>query len=183
MDELNGKEHKTNQDEIEQKELDEKATRAVAKCAEDLILAIEVDDLFKDYKLSQNMNDTLSDFSSFSNTMGYFSIYNVLDIGHYIDAAVKEKEAIYKHLYKLELLQEHLNKINSKIVQSYEFLAKDDLRLNRYIDRAAITYRGLKRQEKRYYSCKNKTHLFPGEEEFTKKMENLKKQHQVGIKP
>lgn len=67
------------------------------------------------------------------------------------------------------------------IQEKYEKLQKQAVRADCFIERAAITFRAIKRSEI-CSCCKNKVHLFtPGKEGFQQRLDAIKKYHLKGI--
>lgn len=57
-----------------------------------VLINLSCSKLFDQWKFTDSFEDILYDFSTFSNTMSYFSLYNVFEIEDLINIGVTEKE-------------------------------------------------------------------------------------------
>ena len=139
----------------------------------DWFLYIDTDKLYSSYSVDPNMLGTLEDFKRTSNTMSYFSMYSINEVESFINEAVYQKERVFYYQTRLQEWSKKLIQIEKSILDRTIYLENVDQHLDKFLDRAAITYRSIKRQLN-CECCKNKAHLFQvGNEGFQRKLNEL----------
>jgi vacuolar-type H+-ATPase subunit D/Vma8 len=93
---------------------------------------------------------------------------------------VNEKERLTVFKKTLEGLQAKVSKINQEIISNYQQIMNSEKKVDRYLDRATITLRNIKRSENTAKTY-GKNCQKPGQEEFAVRLNALKDIELAGI--
>lgn len=145
------------------------------------LLQIKYDEIFADYRMSEDMDKVVNDFQTNPNLMGFFAQYTLGELEGLINDAVSEKEKLFYCVENLDNYYDKLREIHERIFEVTQILERQDERLNKYIERVTQTYRGLKRSLN-CLCCKGKSHQFVlGKEGFQNKLEQIGADNQAHI--
>ena len=137
--------------------LKSEVVQGVKHDAFETLINLDTSDMLDDFGFTHSFKDILHDFSTFSNTMSYFSLYNVYEIEDLINIGVSEKEKLNGFMYKSEALIDKIQELSDMTVKNYSKLKKQEEKTDKFIERASITFRAIKRSEV-CSCCKNKVH-------------------------
>jgi vacuolar-type H+-ATPase subunit D/Vma8 len=93
---------------------------------------------------------------------------------------VNEKERLTVFKKTLEGLQAKVSKINQEIISNYQQIMNSEKKVDRYLDRATINLRNIKRSENSARAS-GKNYRKPGQEEFAVRLNALKDIELAGI--